>query len=499
MKTPKILFFILGLAFLLLSYNLDKPFIGHHDWNGVFFGNIVKNTVKFGFLKTKFGAVRSFLPQTEADFRFYTHYPPMFRIVSALLAKILGVHEWSLRLIVVLFSLLAIFLFFKLIQRLFNQKIAFIACLFFIFTPMFLYFGKMFVHEMLGLSLVIFSIYRYLIYFEKRNKNNFIYLTLVLILACQTVWSAYYLAPLFVIHYLFFKNKKEKKKDKGFFLIILIPLLSFLSHLIYGFILTGGWDKELFSTMLFRMQIGEKAAEYQFTLLAYLKKEALWLRVYFTRWLCFLSLIYYFVLGKKIVNKKKLDFKDGFILILFTFPFIDPIIFRNVCWIHEYKLYYFLLSLPLGGSLALFYLKNKFSFIWQEKQIISLILFTLVFTFFATERIEFTKTLLQGSMNKPAYDLGLIIQEKTKEGEVVLIGAPSFAEFLDLFLNFYGQRKVIYFQPVLKEFEENFSSQVGLVVFDKGREEVENELLEYLQQNFVSWQKDQFVVFDLRP
>ena len=489
--------FIILLASFFLIYKIDKPFIGHHDWNGVFFGNIANNTLKFGFLKTKFGAVSSFLPQNKTDFSFYTHYPPIFHLLLGLEAKIIGVQEWSMRFLAVIFSLIALFLFYKTVELVFDHKIAFVACLFFIFNPMFLYFGKMPVHEVFGLFFIIFAIYCYIIFFLQGNKRNFFWLVLSLVLACQAVWSGYYLSFLFIVHYYFFKKKKGKKKDK-FWLIGLIPLISFLSHIIYTFILTGSWDNGLFATMLFRMQIGDKAKAFSFTLPEYIKHEALWLTVYFTRVLCFFYLIYCLLLVKKII-KRKINFKDSFLLIILIFPFIDIIIFKNVCFIHDYKLYYFLLSIPLLASLSLFWFKKKLEFLWKKNKLITIIIFSLIFGLFITERVKFIKTLLNTSINKSAYDLGLIIKEKSKPGEIILVGSKSWAEFQDLFLNFYGQRKIVYFNPDLESFEKIKSNQAKFVVFINSREKPSQDLLNLLKQDYKSFQAKAFIFFDLKP
>ena len=229
------LFLVILLAFFLLSYKIDKPFIGHHDWNAVFYAKIAQNTRKFGFLKTKFGAVFPFLHKTETNFRYHTHQPPMLHLLLGLEAKLIGVQEWSMRLLTILFTLTALYFFFKIGEFLFNKKTAFVASLFFIFNPMFLYFGKLPVHETFGLPWLAFSIYRYMIFFQKENRKNFFYLALSLIIGCQTIWSAYYLVPLFIIHYFLFAKNAKKKSGRGFYWLILIPLLSFLSHLMRFF------------------------------------------------------------------------------------------------------------------------------------------------------------------------------------------------------------------------------------------------------------------------
>lgn len=499
-KNIKILFLIL-IALFLLTYKINKPFIGHHDWNSVFFANIAKNTAKFGFLKTKFGAVYSFLPKTEADFRFHTHQPPILHLLLGLEAKIIGVQEWSMRLLAIIFSLVALYFFFKIAELLFDQKIALIASLLFIFNPMFLYFGKMPVHEIFGLPLIALSIYRYIIFFRRQERKNYFWLILSLTLACQTVWSGYYLAPLFAAHYWFFNpstlSRIKFPKGKKILLLILVPIISFLTHLLHGLILKGEWDNYLFSTLLFRMQLGEKASMYKFTILQYIKTEALWLTVYFTRILCFLNLIYYLLLGKKII-KRKLNPRDGFLLMIIAFGFIDPIIFRNLCFIHDYKLYYFLLSIPLLAAVSLFYLKRKLEFFWKKSNLIAFLTFCLVFILFAAERIKFTKALLETAINKKAYDLGLIIQKKSNEGEVVLVAPPSFVEFEGIFLKFYAQREIIYFNPNLSEFNKFYSDKTGLVTFVKNDEGPTQSLLEFLKGNYSFFKTENFLIFDLK-
>jgi len=248
--------------------------------------------------------------------------------------------------------------------------------------------------------------------------------------------------------------------------------------------------------MFFRMQIGRRAAKFQFGLIEYLKKETLWLTVYFTRMVCLLAFFYLLVLVGRLV-RDQIRPKDGYLLLLVIFPFIDPIIFRNVCFIHDYKLYYFLLSLPLLASAGLLFLEEKLNFLWRGKRLISLAGLVIIFIIFSTERLEFTKTLLHSEMNKPAHDLGLILQKEAKKGEVVLLGSPSFGQFLDLFLNFYGERKVVYFEPKLENFLEVNSSRVGLVVFPAGREEPEPALMNFLENNYSSFEKGDFLFFDL--
>jgi 4-amino-4-deoxy-L-arabinose transferase-like glycosyltransferase len=485
------LLLILILALLLLCYRINKPFVGHHDWNGVFFGNIAHNTQKFGFWQTKFGAAYTFLPQTPQELQFYTHYPPLFHLLQGLLAQIVGVQEWSMRLLSIIFSLAGLAIFFKLVEYLTRRSTAIIASLFFIFNPMFLYFGKMPAHEMFGLTFVVLAIYRYAVYFKTRRKRDYAWLIISLLLGCLTVWSAYYLAPLFIIHYYFLKKKINPKM----IWLMIIPGLTFSLHLIHTYVLTGSWANNLFQTMLFRMQIGQEAAKYTFTWGQYLKQELLWLTVYFSRPICLLSFLalIIFMIQKR---HQAVSWQEGIMVAIGIFPVIDLLLFRNVCYIHDYKLYYFLLSTPFWGAVGF----NHLCQIVVPKKWSSLLMLGLLgLILFLTikERLPYYLTLMSGAVNQQAYDLGAIIQKNTKKDQQVLVGSPSFGEFSDLFINYYSQRKTQYFQPTLADLKQSLDEKTKLVVLIKNREKPDKELSDYLEK-FTALKTGDYYLYEIK-
>ena len=66
-----IIYLVILLAFFLLLPKIDKPFFGHHDWNGVFYSNIARNYLRYGYLKTKFGEVTNYGRVEAEDFPDY--------------------------------------------------------------------------------------------------------------------------------------------------------------------------------------------------------------------------------------------------------------------------------------------------------------------------------------------------------------------------------------------------------------------------------------------
>src|SRR3989344_5335062 len=106
----------------LLSWGITKPFIGHHDWNGVYYSNIARNYLRIGLAGTRLGQVTDFgviaLPQN-----FYTHYPPLLTLVMAGWFKIVGLGDWQARAVPLVFtagSLLVLAALFK--QLKFNRS-----------------------------------------------------------------------------------------------------------------------------------------------------------------------------------------------------------------------------------------------------------------------------------------------------------------------------------------------------------------------------------------
>src|SRR3989344_9213561 len=78
------------LSLKLLSFEINKPFWGHHDWNSVVYSNIARNYVRYGYLATKLAQVTNYDYQEPKNFGFITHYPPLLPILMSLPFHLLG-------------------------------------------------------------------------------------------------------------------------------------------------------------------------------------------------------------------------------------------------------------------------------------------------------------------------------------------------------------------------------------------------------------------------
>jgi len=79
-KKHCLIILVLIFSVFALSANLDKPFIGHHDWNGAFWGNVTRKYLTFA------GIANSHYSE-DPDFTirslFYSNYTPFMPPVLA--------------------------------------------------------------------------------------------------------------------------------------------------------------------------------------------------------------------------------------------------------------------------------------------------------------------------------------------------------------------------------------------------------------------------------
>ena len=184
--------FLFLLSVILIGQNLDKPFWGEHDWNGVRYGNIARNYLRYGYWETKFGQIENSGEVKNKEFEYYTHYPPLLPILISFSYKLFGVSEWSTRLVPLLATSGSIVLIFLIGVQIWNMRVGILAGLLALATPMVLYFGKNPVHESGTLFFILLAFFGYLATLKRKKYGKIIFI-LGLILAEMTAWAGYFL------------------------------------------------------------------------------------------------------------------------------------------------------------------------------------------------------------------------------------------------------------------------------------------------------------------
>jgi len=382
---------------------LTKPFIGHHDWNGVFYANIARNYLRLGLGVTKLGQVTEFGQVVKPE-GFYTHYPPLLTWLLAGWFKLFGVGDWQARLLPLLFHLGSVWLLLLLFNHLRLKLAAKLAGLAVILTPMWRYFSVMPSQE----ALIVFFSLLSVLAFLKQQKRLF-YLSVIL--NGLSGWAGYFVYP-----WLFLLKKRPVWIIKaGMILTVIFSLHLLHIYFLTGSVVGGGLAEAL------KLRLNLTGTE-GFTWFKYLILEQQRLASFYTLTL----------LGAAAIST--IWKRERLVLVLLGWGLSYPLIFSNVVFVHDYFNIFFIPYLAVAAA----YLFKK------AKPVLVFIFALLVFW----ERNAFYRALTVTESFKPGYELGRQINQAVPEGETAfVIAEKEFIEPQNLFVSYYADRRVIYQAP----------------------------------------------------
>lgn len=481
--------YIILFAFVLLLFNINKPFIGHHDWNGAFWGNITRNYLYYisrtvgnpGWIETD--------NVNPGKLIFFYHYTPLMPVLFTIFSFVFGLSETSLRLVTVLLSLLMVYYIYKIGKHLYCERAGLIASMFAIVTPMFLYFGKLPDHEPILTPFCTAAFYHYLL-LEKKDRRNTVLFYLFLFLSLMESWGGFFFLVMIILHWIIFRRSKINQVFLMIFLAIFVIGFHFSLIVInYG----TGYLIEFLKYGLIRMDLGKENTIVSFSPKQFIETEARYIVIYFTRILVILSGLWFIRLLMLI--KKKADNQEITLIFLFLYGAVFILVFRNLAFIHDYKLYLLLPFISLSSAITVDVLINKLINPKIIKNIIIIIVLLGVFL----ERRDYLKSLITSSFDKAGYDLGKIINVKVLPREKVLISSVEFDSFYGHFMRYYANREITVKDLTLIEFQrekENYQSKYRYIIFIDNRP-ADESLKSVLMNRYPSEKAGAFTFIDL--
>lgn len=491
-RSNYLLYLILTIAFLLLSYHINKPFIGHHDWNGAFWGTVARNYVFYINQAIPFIGIQK-EPPYYTQLIYYQNYTPLMPILFTITSLFLGVSELSLRLTTVLFSILMLLYIYKIARLLYSEKVALLATILATVTPMFLYFGKLPDHEPIITSLITITFYYYL-KLKTYNKKTYIIFLSFLTLTLLESWSGFiFLATLILFGYF-----GQKKKLRFFLPPIFLGIFVVLLHLMFLYFFYGQLGVSTFLTSgIGRISVRESVTYVvKYNFLQFLSTEARYFVVYFTRILAIATFLWVIKFLFDLKNKR-ISQSDKQLLPLGVFAIAFIIIFNNLAFIHDYKLYLLLPFIAIASAQMLW---TIFGFLPRSKLtpfLIAIFLVLIVIGVF-TERLKFLKTQLDTSFNTPGYELGIYLNKATPPGSKIFVDSRQFHSFYDVFELYYSNRSVTGYDLTLASFKKDIAhSPYKYLVLVDGRT-TDPKLQKYLDQNYKANRQKNFTVYNLQ-
>ena len=171
--------------------------------NGVYFYDLIKDF-----------PINNIIDYTYKYFARYPalslgHHPFLLSIAEIPFYSIFGISVFSARLTIIVFMLIAGIVWFKFINSIYDETIAFISSLLFVTTPYIVKFSRVVMSEIFSLSFIILTIYLFFKYY-KSDKNRYAFtFSVILIMSICARYTSIFMIPIFLCYLILQKDLKK--------------------------------------------------------------------------------------------------------------------------------------------------------------------------------------------------------------------------------------------------------------------------------------------------
>jgi len=238
---------ILGVLFAsIMARDIDRPFYGLHSWAAASGSWAARAHVKYGLGYTKGMSTWAVGDPPTQNPKRYNDHPQLNVLAAAFFMRIFGVNEASRRITILIFSVISLLLFLRILRGLLDDKTTLLAGLILVLFPISGYFGFGYFHIVTGLL----AIWCYLVLIgaitngPKPGLIHKIGLAAGLFLGLQFAWNGFFYALAIGLHYVFRCIRRKQWPDKTLLaILVLAPLLSLA--LDFTIMAAGyGWDTD---------------------------------------------------------------------------------------------------------------------------------------------------------------------------------------------------------------------------------------------------------------
>ncbi len=465
------------------------------------YGNIARNFVKYGYRETQFGPVANSGYVPAREFKFYYHYPPLLVWLVSVSYLIFGVHEWSARVVPLLFSLSLMALIFIFARRAFSQDVALLALLFSAIMPIENYYGAhVDVYGSLSVFFSLLALYGYVRWLDHHRTHHLALCTLGIILGSMTAWYTYFLVPLILAHYYRFYFVPGKSRDLRLLIIAGSAITVFALFMLHRYILLGSGRGEVLGSLTEKLlarlsysralgTVGEAVEPAAFVsqqLRSFARMYSPPLIALTAVWLVFFM---------KDGLRGRLHNRDWFVLMLLGYGLLHNLAFPNFLLGHDYLLVSYVPGVAIAASVAFLrcsrYVRDRWGM--KAREIAAPVLLTIV----VMAGLYYTQRLYPRSPSD-AYTLvrwGETIRKNSDKADVILVlsqSDPVFQYYVDRDMRF----DVVTVQELLGSIEDK--GKRYLFVFPVERRNEFPEIVAHLRGRYPSWTEDGLVIFAIR-
>lgn len=339
---------LLLIALIIRCHQITIPFIDAMATDGTSVGNLTRNFLRYSVFETKFGIVNNVGPVIDGNFSYAIDHPMLlFVSILSVFYRIFGIHEWSVRLVAILFSMGNLIMIYILAYRLWDKKTALFSLCFLVFMPMTAFYATRDVWPYsMGIFLSLVVIWFYVSWVREYKLKYFYGAIIIYSVSLFTLWDIYFLGPILFVYHVF--SKKEKVK-----LMLFFPMLNFFVFtliLMHVYIIVGSLEQ------LWNLFILRSGATKNVTFFQFLSFEFYNCLKYFTLIPCILAVM---GIWNEISNGQNKDPGNKLMLFLFSWGIPFSLLLREGAMHQTYWICTLSPFLALSGARGLIFLQES--------------------------------------------------------------------------------------------------------------------------------------------
>ncbi len=332
----------------ILCTNFDRPWTGHHDFNGAVWSQSAHNALRAGLWVTR-GASTGFYfgPLPIPPNGYYMHHPPALPLTVTGAFLLFGEHEWVARAVPIVSSVASAVFLWLLLRSCVGIRAATLGVAVFALLPMELYFGRMVNHEACALLWMLAAFWALRRWQETGRMSWKLTALAFFLLGMETALPVYLLVM--VAAALLWMSGDRSECQLAWLLVALAVLagLLFLAHA--RLVRADAWADGWVAITRRRSMTGRL----QFTWQQWFQSERNILAEYFSLPAWMLATGGAVVMTRNRVRKEQWRWLVVAAASIFFMDTLYVVAFPNASIVHDYAAFYFVAPLAMMGGVAL--------------------------------------------------------------------------------------------------------------------------------------------------
>lgn len=430
-----------------------RRFIGHHDWDNVYWATAATNFERYGLINARFGQILTPYETERENWGYNRHHPPGISIITYFGWELFGRSEFTARITPIFASLLALALLYGLANRLYGRQVALLSLFFFGLTPLMIYFSAKIGHEQFTLPLMLLALLNYQKWQATHQQKYVMALALMALIGGFISWAWFLFLAVLGLHSLIYGKKQR--------VVALWPVwVAGIVGTVWLALLMVWQQPDLINELQDAFSNRVAGSEEQNITLS------TWFLMVLPNflWLPTPVVTLFAIAGLRKVffkNRKHSLENDSLLLLPAVVTSVYCIVFWQATYFHNYLIYYLVSALAIWASVGfweiLYAYGNPPKPTWQ-------LIFYSLLGLFVIGSARWTISLFEVDIIPQRYEWGVAIREATSPNEKIATNLENEEPHVAYYAERYVQYKVLP-EGIFDRPEENENGEWGFYIY----------------------------------